>query len=200
VTYAATYQTLTSNECDVCDVSFQLQSQIEKNDDEISLATPIAALDEISGSHASQCVTIEPGTGFQPLQSCVTPASHTSPTTEPLKVGDQVVYTNPDNFLSFRKFENLPMLITAFDPLAYLAICKLPNNTEKSFNVLTLRKTAQAQKTFCIGAHVQWRQLTGVIVAAAQKKAYWFVDFGVQAKSATPAPTGAISQSDLRLL
>jgi putative DNA primase/helicase len=203
VTYAATYQTLTSNECDVCDVSFQLQSQVEKNDDEISLATPIAAENEISGSHASPCVTIESGTGFQPPQPCVTQTSHTSPTsptTEPLKVGDQVVYTNPDNFLSFRKFENLPMLITAFDPLAYLAICKLPNNTEKSFNVLTLRKTAQAQKTFRIGAHVQWRQLTGVIVAATQKKGYWLVDFGVQAKSSIPAPTGAISQSQLRLL
>jgi putative DNA primase/helicase len=200
VTYTATYQTLTSNECDVCDVSFQLQSQVEKNDDEISVATPIAAENEISGSHASQCVTIKSGTEFQPPQPCITPASHTSPTTEPLKVGDQVVYTNPDNFISFRKFENLPMLITAFDPLAYLAICKLPNNTEKSFNVLTLRKTVQTQKTFCIGARVQWCQLTGVIVAAAQKKAYWFVDFGVQAKSAIPAPTGAISQSQLRLL
>jgi hypothetical protein len=200
VTYTATYQTLTSNECDVCDVSFQLQSQVEKNDDEISLSTPIVAENEISGSDASPCVTIESSTGFQPPQPCVTPASHTSPTTEALKVGDQVVYTNPDNFISFRKFENLPMLITAFDPLAYLAICKLPNNTEKSFNVLTLRKTAQAQKTFCIGAHVQWRQLTGVIVAAAQNKGYWLVDFGVQAKSAIPAPTGAISQSQLRLL
>jgi uncharacterized hydantoinase/oxoprolinase family protein len=92
------------------------------------------------------------------------------------------------------------MLITAFDPLAYLAICKLPNNTEKFFNVLTLRKTAQTQKTFCIGAHVQWRQSTGVIVAAARKKAYWFVDFGVQAKSAIPVTTGAIAQSQLRLL
>jgi hypothetical protein len=79
VTYAATYQTLASNECDVCDVSFQLQSQVEKNDDEISLATPIAAENEISGSHASPCVTIESGTGFQSPQPCVTPASHTSP-------------------------------------------------------------------------------------------------------------------------
>jgi hypothetical protein len=110
------------------------------------------------------------------------------------------VFTNPDNLASAQKFENLPMLITALNPLAYLAMCKLPNNTEKSFNVLTLRKTAQAQKTFCIGAHVQWRQLTGVIVAAAQKKGYWLVDFGVQAKSAIPAPTGAITQSELRLL
>jgi hypothetical protein len=92
------------------------------------------------------------------------------------------------------------MLITAFDPLAYLAICKLPNNTEKSFNVLTLRKTVQTQKTFRIGAYVRWRQSTGVIVAAAQKKACWLVDFGVQAKSAVPAPTGAIAQSELRLL
>jgi hypothetical protein len=79
VTYAATYQTLTSNECDVCDVSFQLETEVEKNDDEISLATPIAAENEISGSHASPCVTIESGTGFQPPQPCVTPASHTSP-------------------------------------------------------------------------------------------------------------------------
>jgi len=79
VTYTATYQTLTSNECDVCDVSFELQSQVEKNDDEISLATPIAAENEISGSHASSCVTIESGTGFQSPQPCVTPASHTSP-------------------------------------------------------------------------------------------------------------------------
>jgi hypothetical protein len=92
------------------------------------------------------------------------------------------------------------MLITAFDPLAYLAICKLPNNTEKPFNVLTLRKAAQAQKTFRIGVYVQWRQLTGVIVAAAQRKGYWLVDFGVQAKSSIPAPTGAIAQSELRLL
>jgi hypothetical protein len=92
------------------------------------------------------------------------------------------------------------MLITAFDPIAYLAICKLPNNTEKSFNVLTLRKTAQTQKTFCIGAHVQWRQSTGVIVAAVQKKGHWLVNFGVQAKSSTPTPTGVISQSQLRLL
>jgi hypothetical protein len=104
VTYAATYQTLTSNECDVCDVSFQLQSQLEKNDDEISLATPIAALDEISGSHASPCVTIESGTGFQPPQLCVTPASHTSPTIEPLKLGNQVVFTNPDNLASAHEF------------------------------------------------------------------------------------------------
>jgi hypothetical protein len=97
VTYIATYQTLTSNECDVCDVSFQLQSQVEKNDDKISVATPIAAENEISGSDASPCVTIESATGFQPPQPCVTPASHTSPTTEPLKVDNELLAETCDS-------------------------------------------------------------------------------------------------------
>jgi putative DNA primase/helicase len=197
VTHAATYQTLTSNECDVCDVSFELQSQVEKNDDEISFSTPIAAESKISGSDTSPCITIESGTGFQPQQPCVTQASHTSPRTEALKVGDQVVFTNPDDLASSRKFENIPMLITALDPLAYLAICKLPNKTEKSFNVLTLRKV---QKTFHIGAYVEWRGVTGVIAGAARKQGYWFVNFDARVKKSTAVPTDAIAQAELRLL
>ena len=101
MTYAATYQTLASNEYDVCDVSFQLQSQVEKNDHEISLATPIAASNEISGSHASPCVTIESGTGFQSPQPCVTPASHTSllPEAQQNKGSDPSPLLTPDDEL-----------------------------------------------------------------------------------------------------
>ena len=197
VTYTATYQSLTSNECDVCDVSFQLQSQVEKNSDEIFLATRIVAESEILESHTSPCVTIESGTGFQPPQPCVTQASHTSPTTEALKVGDQVVFTNPDNLASSRKFENIPMLIVSLVPLAYWAICKLPDNTKQSFNVLTLRKI---QKSFQIGAYVEWRGITGVIAGAARKEGYWFVNFSTRVKKSTPVPTDAIAQSELRLL
>jgi putative DNA primase/helicase len=56
------------------------------------------------------------------------------------------------------------------------------------------------KKTFRPGAHVQWRELTGVVAAATRKKGYWLVDFGVQAKGSTPAPNRAIAQSELRLL
>jgi len=83
VTYEVTHQTLTSNECDVCDVSFSIQPEVEKtNENEIFFTASIEAESENSGSDASPCVTIESGTGFQPQQPCVTdasPRSHTSP-------------------------------------------------------------------------------------------------------------------------
>jgi putative DNA primase/helicase len=86
VTYEVTHQTLTSKECDVCDVSLLGQPEVEKNNEnEIFFTASIEAECENSGSHASPCVTIESGTGFQPQQPCVTnasPASHTSPEAE----------------------------------------------------------------------------------------------------------------------
>jgi hypothetical protein len=130
---------------------------------------------------------------------------------ESLQVNDVVIFTNPANLIAFKKFENLPMTIIALVSLAHLAMCKLPDDTTESFNINTLRKVAQpnpvatnklaqAQKKFHIGAHVQWRELTGVVVAATQKEGYWLVDFGVQAKGSTPAPNRAIAQAELRLL
>jgi putative DNA primase/helicase len=130
---------------------------------------------------------------------------------EPLQVNDVVIFTNPANLIAFKKFENLPMTIITLIPLADLAQCKLPDSTTESFKITTLRKLAkpnpvatnklaQTQKKFHIGAHVQWRELTGVVVAATQKEGYWLVDFGVQAKGSTPAPNCAIAQSELRLL
>jgi putative DNA primase/helicase len=83
VTYEVRYKTLTSNECDVCDVSFSTEPEVEKtNENEIFFTASIEAECENSGSDASPCVTIESGTGFQPQQPSVTdasPASHTSP-------------------------------------------------------------------------------------------------------------------------
>jgi putative DNA primase/helicase len=80
VTYEVMHQTLISNECDVCDVSFETSSQVEKNNqDETFLTASIEAESEISGSHTLPSVTIESGTEFQPQQPCVTQASHTSP-------------------------------------------------------------------------------------------------------------------------
>jgi hypothetical protein len=130
---------------------------------------------------------------------------------EPLQVNDVVMFTNPGNLIAFKKFENLAMTIIAIVSLAHLAMCKLPDNTTESFNISTLRKVAQpnpvatnklaqTQKKFHTGAHVQWQELTGVVVAATQKEGYWLVDFGVQAKGSTPAPNRAIAQSELRLL
>jgi hypothetical protein len=134
VTYAATYQTLTSNECDVCDVSFQLQSQVEKNDDEISLANPIAAENEISGSDASQCITIESGTGFQPPQPCVTQTSHTSllPEAQQNKGFDPLPHPSP--------------LLTPDDELKIWEACcqTKPYPNPKSDNVRSSQKRALA--------------------------------------------------------
>ena len=58
----------------------------------------------------------------------------------PIKVGRIAQYINPDKIPGFHKFENLDLTIIVLIPEGHLAICQLPDGTEETFGVWTLRR------------------------------------------------------------
>jgi hypothetical protein len=58
----------------------------------------------------------------------------------PIKAGRTAHYVNPDKIPGFRKFENLNLTVVRLIPEAHLAICRLPDGTQESFGIGTLRR------------------------------------------------------------
>lgn len=50
-------------------------------------------------------------------------------------------YINPDKIPGFHKFENLDLTVVLLIPEAHLAICRLPDGTEETFGIRTLRRS-----------------------------------------------------------
>jgi hypothetical protein len=57
-----------------------------------------------------------------------------------IEVNHVAHYTNPSKIPGFHKFENLDLVVVLLIPEAHLAICRLPNGTEESFGIGTLRR------------------------------------------------------------
>ena len=59
----------------------------------------------------------------------------------PIKVGRIAHYVNPDKIPGFHKFENLDLTVVQLNPDGHLAICRLPDGTQESFSIRTLRRS-----------------------------------------------------------
>jgi hypothetical protein len=56
-----------------------------------------------------------------------------------LKVNHIVEYTNPSKIAKFQKFENVDLTVVLLLPQAELAICRLPDGSEETFGLWTLK-------------------------------------------------------------
>ncbi len=59
----------------------------------------------------------------------------------PIKVECIAHYVNPDKIPGFHKFENLDLTVVQLNPEGHLAICRLPDGTEETFGIRTLRRS-----------------------------------------------------------
>jgi hypothetical protein len=57
-----------------------------------------------------------------------------------IEVNHVAHYTNPSKIPGFHKFENLDLVVVLLIPEAHLAICRLPNGTQETFGVWSLRR------------------------------------------------------------
>jgi hypothetical protein len=57
-----------------------------------------------------------------------------------IEVNHVAHYTNPDKIPGFHKFENLDLTVVLLIPEAHLAICRLPDGTQETFGVWSLRR------------------------------------------------------------
>lgn len=58
----------------------------------------------------------------------------------PIKVGRTAHYINPDKIPGFHKLEDLDLAVVQLNPDGHLAICRLPDGSEETFGVWTLRR------------------------------------------------------------
>jgi putative DNA primase/helicase len=226
-----TAETLSSDGCDGCD-GFSQSDLHTEHEAEILIAemVPLVA-DEVEASNPSQSITMQAGQGFQPSQQPITIhhqaslpsqqpvevaeiAQELAPATtelEPLQVNDVVVFTNPDNLLAFKKFENLSLTIITLIPLADLAQCKLPDNTTESFKMGTLKKVAQPelaavekvaqpQRRFKNGDRVRYQHWHGIFGGYVRSGCLVVFDKSKSTTKFGSAPTEPLAESELVLI
>lgn len=229
---SVTAEILGSDGCDGCDGFSQSDLHAEyKAENLIAEMVPLVA-DEVEASNPSQSITMQSGQGFQPSQQPIT--IHHQPSLpsqqpvevgemaqelvsaateiEPLQVNDVVMFTNPDNLLAFKKFENLSLTIIALIPLADLAQCKLPDSTTESFKMGTLKKmvqpelaavekVTQPQQLFRNGDRVRYQHWCGRFGGYVRSGCLVVFD---KSKSTTKlygsAPTEPLAESELMLI
>ena len=85
---------------------------------------------------AAECASLPKGQQQKFQEYC----SRLDQEKRPIKVGHTAHYINPDKIPGFHKFENLDLTVILLIPEGHLAICRLPDGTEESFGIRTLRR------------------------------------------------------------